>query len=149
MSYQVRVDNELYEFLLSEAAEKGEAIGEALRRVLERHGVPVPSRRRRTLFAERRREIYRLPILVVLIESGGEARVEDIKAALFSKIRNQLDEAERTGRKSNRAAWWYDAEYERFEMIRDGLIDGTSPRGRWKLTAKGSDVLRGGEFRAL
>ena len=101
------------------------------------HGVPVPPRKQRSLFAERRREIYRAPILSVLLEGNGEAFVADIKGKLLSRIAARLTDAERTGRKSARPAWWYDAEYERFEMIRDGLIDGVSPRGFWRLTKKG------------
>jgi hypothetical protein len=141
MSYQIRIDNELYEFAESQV-ENGETTGEAIRRILETHGAPIPSRKRRSLFAERRREIFRVPILSVLAEGNGEACVTDIKDKLLSKINTQLTDAERTGNKSARPAWWYDAEYERFEMIRDGLIDGTSPRGFWKLTQEGLKLAK-------
>lgn len=137
MSYQTRLDNELYEFVEKQANKHDETIGEALRRILESSGVSVPPKKRRTLFAERRSEIYRLPILEILEESNGEAWVPDVKEKLFPRISPQLTDREKTARKSNREAWWYDAEYERFEMVCNGLIDGTSPRGLWKLTPKG------------
>ena len=63
--------------------------------------------------------------------------VPDVKKKLLSKISPQLTDRGKTARKSNREAWWYDAEYERFEMVCEGLIDGTSPRGLWKLTPQG------------
>jgi hypothetical protein len=137
MSYQTRLDNELYEFVEKEANKHNETVGEALRRILESRGVNVPPKKRRTLFAQRRSEIYRLPILETLEETNGEAWVPDIKEKLFPKISPQLTDREKTARKSNREAWWYDAEYERFEMVCEGLIDGTSQRGLWKLTPKG------------
>ncbi len=137
MSYQTRLDNELYEFAEKEANKHDETVGEALRRMLESCGVSVPPRKRRTLFAERRSEIYRLPILQILEEGKGEEWVPEVKKKLLPKISPQLTDRERTARKSNREAWWYDAEYERFEMVCEGLIDGTSPRGLWKLTPKG------------
>jgi hypothetical protein len=142
MSYQTRLDNELYEFVENEATKRGETIGEALRRILESCGVGVPPKKRRTLFAERRREIYRHPILEILEESNGEAWVPDVKAKLFPKISSHLTHREMTARKSNRDAWWYDAEYERSEMVCDGLIDGTSTRGLWRLTAKGRECCK-------
>jgi hypothetical protein len=141
MSYQARLDNELYEFVDNEAKD-GETIGEALRRILESCRVPVPPKKRQTPFAERRREIYRLPILEVLDESNGEAWVPDLKEKLFPKISPQLTDRERTARKSNREAWWYDAEYERFQMVCDGLIDGTSTRGLWRSTNKGRKLAK-------
>ncbi len=137
MSYQIRIDNELYEFLEKEAEKHGEIIGEALRRTLESLGVSVPPKKRRTLFAARRSELYRWPILEILVESNGEAWVPDIKEKLLPKISPHLTDREKTARKSKRPAWWYDAEYERFEMVCEGLIDGTSPRRLWKLTPKG------------
>jgi hypothetical protein len=127
----------LYEFVEKQVSRHDETIGEALRRILESCGVNVPPKKRRTLFAERRSEIYRLPILEILEEGNGEEWVPDVKKKLLSKISPKLTDREKTARKSNREAWWYDAEYERFEMVCEGLIDGTSPRGLWKLTPKG------------
>jgi hypothetical protein len=141
MSYQTRLDNELYEYVENEAKD-GETIGQALRRILQSCGVPVPPEKRRTLFAERRRQIYRPWILEILRESNGEAWVPDIKDSLIRRVSPQLTNRERTARKSNREAWWYDAEYERFEMVCDGLIDGTSTRGLWRLTPKGRKVAK-------
>src|SRR5665213_1256918 len=140
MSYQTRLDNELYEFVEKKARKHDETIGETLRRILESCGVNVPPKKRRTLFAERRSDIYRFPILEILEESNGEEWVPDIKKKLLPKISPQLTDREQTARKSNREAWWYDAEYERFEMVTEGLIDGTSPRGLWQLTPKGREL---------
>jgi hypothetical protein len=141
MSYQIRVDNELYDFA-ERGAKGGETVGQALRRVLEMHAGLRP-RKHRSLVAERRRSIYRVPILSILLQGNGEAHVADIKNKLLSRLNSRLTEEERTGTKSARPAWWYDAEYERFEMIRDGLIDGTSPRGLWKLTQEGLEHAKG------
>ena len=141
MSYPIRVDDGLYDFLM-EKAQNREPLGQVLRAILEKHGVQLPKKPVRSLAAERRREIYRDAILGLLYERGGEARMSGEKDALLAKVAPQLSRTERTGTKSNRPVWWYDAEYERFEMVRDGLIDGATVRGVWKLTPKGTRLAR-------
>jgi len=141
MSYPIRVDDELYDFVVAQAQNR-EALGQTLRTILENHGVQLPAKPVRSLAAERRREIYRDAILSLLQERGGEARMASEKDSLYAKVAPQLSRTERTGTKSNRPVWWYDAEYERYEMVRAGLIDGTTVRGIWKLTPKGARLAR-------
>jgi hypothetical protein len=141
MSYAIRIDDGLYDFLIAQAQNR-EPLGQTLRTVLENHGVQLPAKPVRSLAAERRREIYRDAILSLLHERGGEARMSGEKENLLAKVGSHLSRTERTGTKSNRPVWWYDAEYERYEMVRDGLIDGTTVRGIWKLTPKGAKLAR-------
>ena len=139
MSYLIRVDDGVYDYLVS-TSQNREPLGQTLRGVLARHGIQLPPKPTRSLAAERRRDIYREPILALLHERGGEVRMANEKQALFAKVAGRLSHTERTGTKSNRPVWWYDAEYERYEMVREGLIDGTTVRGIWKLTPKGTIV---------
>ena len=97
----------MYDFAESRA-KGGETVGEALRRELEVHCGLRP-RKHRSLVAERRRSIYRVPILSILLQGNGEAYVADIKDKLLSGLNSRLTEEERTGTKSARPAWWYDA----------------------------------------
>jgi hypothetical protein len=141
MSYAIRVDDGVYDFLIAQTRNR-EALGQTLRTILENHGVTLPAKPVRSLAAERRREIYRDAILDLLQERGGEARMADEKENLLARVAPQLSRTERTGTKSNRPVWWYDAEYERYEMVRAGLIDAATVRGIWKLTPKGTRLAR-------
>jgi hypothetical protein len=141
MSYLIRVDDGVYDYLVSNAKSR-EPLGKTLRGVLINCGVHLAALPTRSLAAERRREIYREPILELLYERGGEARLANEKQALFAKVAERLSHTERTGTKSNRPVWWYDAEYERYEMVRAGLIDGATVRGIWKLTPRGASVAQ-------
>ena len=147
MSYPIRIDDGLYDFLVAQVQNR-EPLGQTLRTILENRGVLLPPKPVRSLAAERRREIYRDAILSLLHERGGEARMSGEKENLYAKVAPQLSRTERTETKSNRPVWWYDADYERYEMVRAGLIDATTVRGIWKLTPKGARLartMRGGQ----
>ena len=64
------------------------------------------------------------------------SETKEIKPKILSEVGPQLDRTELEVRKSNRPGWWYDAEYERWEMT-PHLIREDSSYGVWELTEDG------------
>lgn len=90
---------------------------------------------------------FRLPVLRALASLGGRAHVREVLQKVEEQMRSQLNEVDReplpsdpeTPRWMNKACW------ERFEMVREGLLRGDSPRGVWELSDKGWQFLKDSE----
>jgi hypothetical protein len=134
MGRQIRISDRLFDFIATQR-DDAERPGDAVERLLISAGLfrpdPLPPKG-----PGRRRAIYRPAILNALAELGGRAETRDLKPLIREEIRFLLDPEELEARKSNREAWWYDAEYERWEMMPE-LISKDSPYGIWELTAEG------------
>lgn len=89
-------------------------------------------------------QAYRIPILKALVELGGEAPMQEVLKKVYEQMKTILkpvdleplpSDPKKTPRWKNTAMW------ERFNMVRDGLLRGDSPRGIWAITERGREYL--------
>ena len=82
---------------------------------------------------------FREPILPLLHGSGGQLDRQPALRRLEEMIGDQLTEADRSDIESGTIRWEKAAEWQVYNMRRDGLLEPviTSGPGVWKLTGKG------------
>lgn len=85
---------------------------------------------------------YWVPILASLVELGGSAHSDDVIDHVGKKMEKILTPADRKRLPSgvdirwrNRVAW------QRYNMIKQALLKGDSPRGIWEITEEGRKML--------
>jgi hypothetical protein len=87
-------------------------------------------------------DAYWVPILESLVELGGSGVVSEILRKVEQKMRHILTAADREKNPgSTQIRWENRAEWQRFNMVKAGLLGATSPRGRWEITADGREWL--------
>ncbi|MCM8748014.1 winged helix-turn-helix domain-containing protein [Thermomicrobiaceae bacterium CFH 74404] len=90
---------------------------------------------------------FRRPILESLVELGGSAPMDVVLQKVEEKMRSVLNEYDyqplasmpRELRWKNTAAWC------RLTLVREGLLNGDSPRGIWEISDAGRRALESGE----
>ena len=86
---------------------------------------------------------FRIPILEVLVDLGGEGRVDAILERLQGKMEGTLTTLDYERLRSGAAIRWKNrANWARLSMVEDGLLRSDSPRGTWQITDKGRDELK-------
>jgi len=86
---------------------------------------------------------YRLPILKALLEKGGKATQKEVLGIIEQEIGknfNQLDIEILSDGYTKR--WQKNVEFERYKMVKSGLLKSDSPRGVWEVTEKGRDFFK-------
>jgi len=85
---------------------------------------------------------YRLPILEVLVEMGGSARMSDVLNKVFNKMKDQLKPKDMEKLPSGISIRWENrAQWERLRLINEGYLKKDSPRGIWEITGAGRKLL--------
>jgi len=81
---------------------------------------------------------YRPLILKALAEMGGKGRAKEVLERVFEMAEPHLGPEDRSFLKtSNEFRWRRKANWERYLMVRDGLLRPDSPQGIWELTEEG------------
>ena len=80
---------------------------------------------------------FRRPLLEVLYEMGGKARVNDLRPVMESRIAPQLRPADYEPVSTGDPRWWNATCWARNGLKKDGHVRDDSPRGFWELTEKG------------
>jgi restriction endonuclease Mrr len=84
----------------------------------------------------------RAPILESLRELGGAAQSEDVLDRVATKVVLQPNDTRGTKNRPDIPRWKNSAAWVRYELTKNGYVAlDTTKRGRWKLTAKGEDLL--------
>lgn len=87
-------------------------------------------------------QAYRRPILEALYELGGSASVRDILKVVEGKMKPLLTEVDYQKVPSGADIRWRNtACFERFALVKDGLLKSGSPKGVWELSDKGVQEL--------
>lgn len=82
---------------------------------------------------------FREPILKTLYELGGSAEVSKVLERVEVLMKNVLKDVDYQLLPDGKTFRWRNtAEWERHDMVRDGLLSKNSPRGIWELTEKGA-----------
>jgi len=89
-------------------------------------------------------QAYRIPILKALVELGGEAPMQEVLKKVYEQMKTILKPVDLEPLPSDpkkNPRWKNTAMWERFNMVRDGLLRGDSPRGIWAITERGREYL--------
>jgi hypothetical protein len=81
---------------------------------------------------------FRAPLLISLLELGGNALVSKIREETERKVASKLKAGDRELVSSGDIRWWNAICWERADLVREGLFRSDSPRGSWALTEKGT-----------
>ncbi len=85
---------------------------------------------------------FKLPILESLVELGGKAEVRAVLDKVWEKMENILNEYDKQPLSYGDIRWEDTARWERYEMIKEGLLSANSPWGIWEITEKGREYLK-------
>jgi hypothetical protein len=81
---------------------------------------------------------YRPLILKALAEMGGKGRAKEVLERVFEMAEPHLGPEDRSFLKTSKEfRWRRKANWERYLMVRDGLLRPDSPQGIWELTEEG------------
>jgi hypothetical protein len=160
MAPQIRVDDEVYQFLKLNAEPFIDSPNSVLRRKLGLDQVssklagpqsanggatrPTPNGRvsgRAKPGELLQIEAYYAPILKSLIERGGTARVADVLDDVGKQVANQLTPIDHLSLPTGGKRWRNRVQWARQHLVEQGLLDGGSPHGSWAITPSGRDYL--------
>lgn len=82
-------------------------------------------------------ERYSLPILEAIRELGGESPTDTVIDLVGEKLKDDLTPADKEKYPSGMVRWRNRTQWQRKELVNEGLLDPTAPRGMWRLTEKG------------
>lgn len=104
----------------------------------ERHNLGRLRRGLRT-----RESAYIKPILLVLNQLGGSARVEEVLSRVQKVMKGTLRDVDYEPLASDpeMPRWWNTAQWARHSMVQSGLLKGDSPRGTWEMTETGVKMI--------
>jgi hypothetical protein len=151
----IRIDDEVYAALQQRGVPFVDTPNDVLRRVLSLASrgpndeattlVKTSSTRRRLDIEGPRRqtphEEYRLPILRTLVALGGSGDVAHVIRRVGEGMKATLTRHDQEDIRSGMVRWEKAANWERFDMVREGLLKSDSPRGVWAISEKGRRYL--------
>jgi len=76
---------------------------------------------------------YRKPIIEALEELGGKGTVDEVLDLVFKKVELRLTAIDYEKTQIGLVRWRSTALWERYQMMKDGIIESNSPRGVWIL----------------
>jgi hypothetical protein len=93
-----------------------------------------PLRRTRGVTPQRE---FREPVLDALVELGGGAPAKRVLELVEHHMRSVMTEGDYEELRSGGPRWHKAANWARYVLARDGLVQRNSPRGTWELTDEG------------
>jgi len=168
---EVDLDDDVFEYLQSEAQPFLDSPSTVLRRLLKLNGrqngagpeSPVPAKSRTgtakrvkrpgqprpraaagTILPEER---YELPLLRALVAAGGRAPYREILDAVGVELKDELMPADLEALNSGTIRWQSRLQFVRLRLIERGLLDKDTPRGVWGITDAGRDAAQDGAGR--
>ncbi|HCC32567.1 MAG TPA: hypothetical protein DEQ28_01500 [Clostridiales bacterium] len=90
---------------------------------------------------------FRIPILRALETLGGRATMGRVLDKVEGLMKDRLNERDRQPLPSDpdRTSWHNTAQWERYKMVKQGLLSANSPRGVWEITLEGKRWLADAE----
>ena len=80
---------------------------------------------------------FRQPLLEILHEMGGSARVANLRPTMREKMMPTLLQGDLELVSSGDERWWNATCWERRSLVKEGYIRDDSPRGTWELSERG------------
>ena len=145
----IRIDDEVWERIKSEAVPLEDTPNSVLRRLLL-SSTPAPDQDvvqedPQTGRASPHELLdvneYTEPILSAVDELGGQAKAADIMRQLEETLVPKLKPKDLLPTPKSGIRWMSRAHSHRYQLIRDGLLQGDSPFGYWTITELGREWL--------
>jgi hypothetical protein len=135
----IRIDDEVWAALQKRARAFEDTPNSVLRRILhlDRTNKRGDHSNRTPRGMKTPQRAFREPILRALYELGGSGQISEILEKVYVLIRDKLKEVDHQRLASGQIRWRNTAQWERNNMVNEGLIKKNSPIGTWELTAKG------------
>ena len=76
---------------------------------------------------------YREPIIEALKEFGGKGTVDEVLNIVFKKVEPRLTAIDYEKTQIGLVRWRSTALWERYQMVKEGILKSNSPRGIWVL----------------
>jgi len=104
----------------------------------------ITGRRHKIKHGQKTKQVeYRTPILQTLENLGGSGNVNEVLDCVYKKMKDFLVPVDLEKLPSTRQIRWRDtAIWERYYMIKEGLLKSDSPRGIWEISEKGKKYLK-------
>jgi hypothetical protein len=83
------------------------------------------------------REEYQTVILETLMELGGRGRVGNVLDMVFERLKDRMTDDDLEKLPSGDARWRKNAQWARYFMVKEGLLNPNSPHGIWEVTEEG------------
>ncbi len=139
----IRIDQEVWKFLMKNAVPLEDTPNSALRRLL---GIDRKktgkSKRGRSSRTRTDQTAFLLPVLEILRECGGKAEAKRVIQQLEDKMKDQLKPVDHERLRSGQIRWKNTAQWARNELVTEGYLSKDSPRGVWEITEKGREYLK-------
>jgi hypothetical protein len=89
-------------------------------------------------------EEFRYPILEALLRMDGAGSVGEVLKVVEAILSDQLNQYDYQSLPSNpnSVRWKNTAQWQRYNMVQEGLLAADSPRGVWEITIAGREALR-------
>ncbi len=174
MSPSVDLDEDIYEYLKSEAEPFTDTPNTVLRRLLhldgaseadaqQRGGDGAAPRREAGSRAKKRggtrkstgrtraasgtllpEQRYELPLLRALIEAGGEAPYREVLESVGRALSDEFMPADHETLASGSVRWHSRLQFVRLRLVERGEMDREAPRGIWRITEAGRQAALNG-----
>lgn len=135
----IRVDDDVWRKLQKRANPFEDTPNSVLRRVFNlnrskvgRNGAVRAPRGEKTA-----QSAFREPILEALYAAGGSAKVADVLKSVEASMGAKLNAIDRQTLTTGALRWRNTAQWERNNMVEEGLLKKNTARGLWELTNKG------------
>jgi hypothetical protein len=79
----------------------------------------------------------RVPLLLTLQSLGGAGSLDEVRKAIYPRIKARLGEADHRIVATGEPRWWNATCWERSELVKEGYLRSDSRRGRWELSDEG------------
>jgi hypothetical protein len=80
---------------------------------------------------------FREPLLVTLRGLGGAGSLDEVRKAIYPRIKAKLRSGDHRTVATGEPRWWNAICWERNELVKEGYLRSDSARGRWELSAEG------------
>lgn len=152
----IRIDEEVWRSLQSLARPFEDTPNDVLRRVLNldpaekvRRGAGVAvetiggktTQPDSTALQRTPQQAFRRPILEALVALGGQAEVSAVIERVREEMKAKLTRFDLQDIRSGMVRWEKAANWERFVMVEEGLLEAGTPRGIWKISERGRKYL--------
>jgi hypothetical protein len=144
----IRIDDDVLAQIRKRARGLAETPNSVLRRVLDLPEKPAAGRasqnrsRRRVRGKKTPQHAFRRHLLAVLAARSGTAGRLDVMNELARRLRRELTDFDLQPISSGAPRWERTVDFERLQMMNDGLLVDTSKRGVWTLSRRGAEEAR-------
>ncbi|SRR5258708_21170872 len=153
VSPQIRIDDDVYDFLKQKAEPFADTPNSVLRRLLgidSEKSVPGKTSQPDAIqgpsgTASREalvQQAYQVPVLESLVRQGGSASVSNVMVDIEQALRDKLGSEDWGRLKTGGTRWKNRVQWARLDLVDRGLLERNSPHGTWVISQAGRAFLK-------